>query len=55
MIASVSDKMVFNEFESILKDESIISFSLAILVSRSDILELTAAMSYSFFDRIKAI
>ena len=55
MIASVSDKMVFNEFESILKDASIISLNLAILLSRSDILELTAAKSDSFFDRIEAI
>ena len=52
MIASVSDKIVFKELESILNDASIISFSLEILESSSDIFEITAAISDSVFEQI---
>ena len=53
---SASVNIVFIEFKSILNDASLISFSLTILESSSDILELTAAIiSYSVFERIMAI
>ena len=52
MITSLSEKIVVKELESILNDASIISFSLEILESSSDIFELTAAISDSVFERI---
>ena len=52
IIASESENIVFNEFDSILNDAYIISLSLAKVESCWDNFKLSVAISYSVFKRI---